>query len=141
MVHSYCVDGTNVVRGRYGYGGTAFQRQEDADAEHLVAALDMLCESLEGSIEVEIFFDGAHRALGGTARNMRVRFTHEVPADDLILDRVRAKRYSGGGGVTVVTGDGELGRRASDEGAGWLRVGPGKGVESVVRAIEKKFSC
>jgi hypothetical protein len=40
-----------------------------------------------------------------------------------------------------VTGDGDLGRKASDEGARWLRVGPGKGVESVVRAIEKRFSC
>lgn len=141
MVHSYCVDGTNVVRGCYGYGGPAFQRQEDADSEHLVAALEQLCESLEGSIEVEVFFDGPHRALGPSARNLRVRFTHEMPADDLILDRVRSRRYSGGGSVTVVTGDGDLGRKASDEGARWLRVGPGKGVESVVRAIEKRFSC
>jgi hypothetical protein len=140
MVHCYCVDGTNVVRGCYGYGGPAFRHQEDADAERLVAALDVLCESLEGSIEVEVFFDGAHRPLGAAARNLRVRFTHEMPADDLILDRVRSRRYAGGGSVTVVTGDGDLGRKAEDEGARWLRLGPGKGVESVVRAIEKRFS-
>jgi hypothetical protein len=141
MVHTFCVDGTNVVRGCYGYGGPEFRQQEDADSELLVASLGVLCESLEGRIEVEVFFDGGQRALRSTARNLRVRFTHEVPADDMILDRVRSKKYSGGGGITVVTGDGDLGRMAAEEGARWQRVGPGQGVESVLHAIEKRFPC
>ena len=135
----YCVDGTNVVRGSFGYGGPDFRAQEDADTERLVASLGVLCESLEGRVEVEVFFDGEPRALRSSAGNLRVSFTRELPADDLILDRVRARSYGGGGSVTVVTGDGELGRKAAEEGARWQRVGPGQGLESVLRAIENGF--
>lgn len=140
MTRSYCVDGTNVVRGCYGYGGPAFQGQEDADSERLVAAFGQLCRELDGEIEVELFFDGKFRALRSSEPNLRVRFTHELPADDLILDRVRSSGYTNAGRVTVVTGDSELGRKASEEGAHWLRVGPGTKLENVLRTIEKRFS-
>jgi hypothetical protein len=140
MVHSYCVDGTNLVRGAFGYGGPDFRRQEDADAERLVAALGILCDSLEGRLEVEVFFDGAFRELRSGSRYLRVRFARDVQADDLILDRVRGSQYAGSGRVTVVTGDGELGRMASDEGARWHRVSAGTSLESVLSAIEKRVS-
>ncbi len=139
MADSYCVDGTNVVRGCYGYAGASFRRQEDADSERLVNAFALLCETLDGRIEVEVFFDGAHRALPSSAANLRVCFTHELPADDLILDRVRSRRYSHAGRVTVVTGDGDLGRKISQEGARWLRVGPGTRLEDLLRSIERRF--
>ena len=139
MSESYCIDGTNVVRGCYGFGGPAFSAQEDADSQRLVSAFGQLCESLDGRIEVEVFFDGAFRSMPSPAGNMRVSFTRELPADDLILDRVRSRKFSGAGRVTVVTGDGELGRTASDEGARWLRVNPGTKLESVLHSIEKRF--
>ena len=140
MVHACCVDGTNVVRGFHGYGGPDFRSQEEADAARLVTALSQLCEALEGRIEVEAFFDGATRPLASRGSNIRVRFTREVSADDLILDRVRSSRYSNSGRVTVVTGDGELGRKAADEGGRWLRVAPRAPLETVLSAIEKRFS-
>lgn len=139
MAESFCVDATNVVRGCYGYGGEAFRRQEDADSERLVSAFALLCETLDGRIEVELFFDGAFRPMRSPASNMRVSFTRELPADDLILDRVRSRRYAGAGRVTVVTGDTELGEKASEEGARWLRVGPGTRLEDLLRSIERRF--
>ena len=139
MADSYCIDGTNVVRGCYGYGGDAFRRQEDADTERLIKAFALLCETLDGRIEVVVFFDGAFRPLPSPASNLRVSFTHELPDDDIILDRVRSRRYSGAGRVTVVTGDGELGRKAGEEGARWLRVGPGTRLEDLLRSIERRF--
>ena len=139
MSDSYCVDGTNMVRGCYGFGGPAFAAQEDADSLRLVAAFGQLCEELEDRIEVEVFFDGAFRSIPSQASNLRVSFTRELPADDIILDRVRSRKFSGAGRVTVVTGDGELGRKVSDEGARWLRVGPGTKLESVLHSIEKRF--
>lgn len=137
MPHSYCVDGTNVVRGSVGYGGPNFRLQEEADTQRLVQAFGQLCNDLDGQIEVELYFDGAFRPLSSPAPNLRLRFTRETPADDLILDRVRVT----GGKVTVVTGDGELGRRISEEGARWLRVNPGTALESVLNAIERRFQC
>lgn len=138
--HVYCVDGTNLVRGGYGYGGAAFREQEEADAQRLVLMLSALCERLGARVEIDVYFDGKFRAAPRGASNLRVRFTHETQADDLILDRVRARAYSGGGGVTVVTGDGELGRQVSDEGGKWLRVSPGQSFESIFSAIERRWT-
>lgn len=138
-VRSFCVDGTNVVRG-YGYAGPAFRDQEDADAQRLIAALAQLCEALGERIEVEVIFDGAFRPWRSPAANLRVRFAQEVQADDLILDRVRSRGFQGGGRVTVVTGDSDLGRKASEEGARWQRVYPGAALESVLRSIESRFA-
>jgi len=140
MAHAYCVDGTNVVRGCHGYGGPEFRGQEEADSERLVAALGQLCKELEDRIEVEVIFDGATRPLAARAPNLRVRFAHECAADDLILDCVRSSRYANTGRVTVVTGDGDLGRKAADEGARWLRVAPREPLETILNAIEKRFS-
>lgn len=138
--HFYCIDGTNLVRGLFGYGGPHFREQENADCERLVAGLGQLCESLGSRVEIEVFFDGERRFGGsGAPDNLRVRFSREAPADELILDRVRANRYGGSGSVTVVTADGELGRRASDEGGRWLRVRPGTPFEAVVNSIEKRL--
>ena len=139
MVRSYCVDGTNLVRSG-GYGGPQFREQEDADTRRLVAALGELCRRLEGQAEVEVFFDGAARAVGAAGPGLTVRFSHETAADELILDRVRSRPYAGGGKVTVVTGDGELGRLAEEEGGTWLRVSPGAPLESVLSRIERRFN-
>ncbi len=139
-IHVYCVDGSNLVRGGYGYGGPAFRAQEDADAERVVAAFSQLCERLGPRVEVDLYFDGAYRGWRASAANLRVLFSREEQADDLILDRVRARAYLGGGSVTVVTGDGELGRRAAQEGGKWLRVGAGQALESVVGAIERRWN-
>lgn len=135
---SFCVDGTNLVRGSHGYGGPEFRAQEDADTRRLVTAFGQLAESLGGRLEVELFFDGNYRPLP-SASGVLVRFTRELAADDLILDRVRGSAYGGEGRVTVVTGDGELGRRAADEGARWMRVSPGTPLENILAAIEKRF--
>lgn len=136
----YCIDGTNVVRVCHGYGGPAFRAQEDADAQRLVEALARLCEGLAGRVEVELYFDGRFRPTARTAAGLRVRFAHEESADDLILDRVRASAHLGEGRATVVTADGELGRRAVEEGGRWQRVSPGAGLEPVLGAIERRFS-
>lgn len=134
----YCVDGTNLVRAGYGYGGPEFREQEDADGERLVALFSRACEALAGRAEVELFFDGAWRGWKSGAANLRLCFTGAMKADELILDRVRARAWTGGR-ATVVTADGELGRKAAEEGGRWQRVTPGAGYEGAVRAIEKRF--
>ncbi|MEK7389730.1 MAG: hypothetical protein AAB036_08525 [Elusimicrobiota bacterium] len=135
-VRLFCVDGTNLVRTAYGYGGTAHSAQEDADTERVAVIFGGLCEDVGGAVEVELFFDGAFRALGGPRPdNFRVSFTRERPADDAILDRVRARCWNGGGSATVVTGDAELGRRAEAEGGKWMRVGRGASAEGVASRI------
>jgi hypothetical protein len=135
----YCVDGTNVVRVCHGYGGPAFRAQEEADALRLVETLALLCESLDGRVEIEVFFDGGFKPWARQARGLRVRFTHETQADELILDRVRASAALGQGKVTVVTADGELGRLVQEEGGRWQRVTPGAGLGPVTGAIQGRF--
>lgn len=136
----YCVDGTNLVRsGGQGYGGPAFRAQEEADEQRLLAALSQLCDALEGGLELELFFDGAFRALRSSSPHLTVRFSRELSADEMILDRVRGKSYAGGGKMTVVTADSELGERVSQEGGRWLRVRPGASLEAVIRGIEGRF--
>lgn len=137
-MRSYCIDGTNLVRGA-DWGGAAFRDQEEADARWLVRALGQVCRQLSGRVEVELFFDGAARPLGPAPSNLRVRFTRETQADEIILDRVRSSRWSAGSAVTVVTGDSELGRRAEEEGGRWQKVGRGAKLEGVLAAIEKRF--
>ncbi|PIR19093.1 MAG: hypothetical protein COV48_03890 [Elusimicrobia bacterium CG11_big_fil_rev_8_21_14_0_20_64_6] len=138
MSRLFCVDGTNLVRTAYGYGGPAYAAQEDADTDRITVIFAQVCEEAGGDIEVELFFDGAFRALGGARPdNFRVSFTHELPADDMILDRVRSRKWSGGGSMTVVTADGDLGRMAESEGGKWLRVGHGAEIESVVRRMTR----
>ena len=139
---SYCVDGTNLVRTSCGYGGPQFRRQEEADAQRLVEGLSRVCEALGGRVEIEVFFDGGDQALRAHAgaANLRVRFAREIEADELILDRVRSRSWSGGGRVTVVTADGELGRRAEEEGGRWLKVRHGSDMIAVFKAIEGRFS-
>lgn len=136
----FCVDGTNLVRTAYGYGGPAHAAQEDSDTERVVAIFGRLCEDAGEAVEVELFFDGAYRSLGGPRPgNFRVSFAREIPADDLILDRVRARAWGGKGRATVVTGDGELGRQAEAEGGKWLRVAPETPPESVAGRIGGRF--
>lgn len=127
------MDGTNLVRTAYGYGGPAHRAQEQADAERLAAILARLCA--DDDLEVELFFDGAVRAMPGGPANFSVRFTRELSADELILDRVRARAWGRGGAVTVVTADGALGRLTRSEGGRWLRVAHGTPPESVADRI------
>ena len=121
-VRLFCVDGTNLVRTAYGYGGPAHAAQEESDSQRLVAIMAQVCEDADGAIEVELFFDGAFRLMPAEGSDrLRVRFTREITADELILDRVRSRAWGGGGAVTVVTADGELGRLTQAEGGKWLR--------------------
>jgi hypothetical protein len=137
-IHLFCIDGTNLVRGSFGYGGPSFQAQEEADSRRLLEIMGQVCAAQEGRIEVEVFFDGASRpAL--SASGLRVSFARDLEADDVILDRVRSKRYAGAGKVTVVTGDAELGAAVCDEGGRWLRVRPGTGLEEVMKSIEGRI--
>ena len=137
-ISNYCVDGTNVVRGVFGYGGPQFRDQEEADSRRLVEALAAVGALFDGQAEIEVFFDGGRRSLGASPlpANLSVRFTEEDRADDRIMDVVRSRRYAHSGRVTVVTADGELGGKVSEEGGRWLRVRPGTPVEGVVGAIE-----
>lgn len=137
----FCVDGTNLVRTAYGYGGPAHQAQELADAERLIAILTQVCAASEGAVEVELFFDGAFSLMTGAGtEGFRVRFTREETADELILERVRARAWGGGGAATVVTADAELGRAVQAEGGKWLRVAHGTPPETVARRIGGRFS-
>jgi len=136
----FCVDGTNLVRTAYGYGGPAHAAQEQSDSEHLAAVFAQICEEAGSGVEVELFFDGPFRGMPGGPANFSVSFTHEVSADELILDRVRAKAWGKTGSVTVVTADGDLGRSAEAEGGRWLRVAHGSSPESVARRIGGRFS-
>src|SRR5438128_10062014 len=105
-VRLFCVDGSNLVRTAYGYGGPAHEAQERADSERVASILASLCEELGGEVEIELFFDGGSRSLPGPRpANFRVSFARDVPADDLILDRVRARAYGGGGAARVVTAE------------------------------------
>ncbi len=136
----FCVDGTNLVRTAYGYGGPAHQAQENADSERLVEIFARLCEEAGSAVEVELFFDGPFRPMPGGPANFRLSFTRETPADDLILDRVRARKWNQGGSTTVVTADVELGETAEAEGGKWMRVAHGSSPESVARRIGGRFS-
>jgi len=142
-VRLYCVDGTNVVRVLWGYGGAEFREQEESDCVTLVESFAVLCRSLAGRAEVEIFFDGEGRRWSRVppeAANLRVRFAWEESADSLILDRVRAGSFGHEGRVTVVTADGELGRRAREEGGRWMTVRAGDGLERLLSSIERRFT-
>lgn len=140
-VQLFCIDGTNLVRGSFGYEGPQFRAQEEADAQRMVMAFGQVCAGIGGRIEIEVYFDGQPRAgLASREAGLSVRFTRELKADDVILDRVSARRYSGEGKVTVVTSDAELGARAKEEGGRWLRVARGAKLETVVAAIEGRFS-
>jgi hypothetical protein len=137
----FCVDGTNLVRTAYGYGGPAHMAQEQSDSEHLAAVFAAVCEEAGGAVEVELFFDGPFRSMPSPCpANFRVSFTRELPADDMILDRVRARKWNQGGSTTVVTADVELGETAEAEGGKWMRVAHGSSPESVARRIGGRFS-
>lgn len=140
MARLFCVDGTNLVRAAYGYGGEAHRAQEQHDGEVLVDAFAGLCERVGAGVEVEVFFDGAFRAMPGGPANLDVTFSREASADELILDRIRAKVWAGSGSVTVVTADTELGRTAQAEGAKWLRAPHGASPLGLVRKIEERFT-
>lgn len=140
MSRLFCVDGTNLVRTAYGYGGPAHAAQEDADTDRITVIFAQLCEDAGGEVEIELFFDGAFRALGGPRPdNFRVSFTREMTADDMILDRVRSRKWSKGGSTTVVTADVELGEMAEAEGGKWMRVGHGSPPEGIARKIGGRF--
>lgn len=141
MARLYCVDGTNLVRSAFGYGGPANLGQERADAEDLVSAFARLCSSVGPGLEVEVFFDGAFWSVASERpENLRVSFSREATADELILDRVRAKAWAGKGTVTVVTADTGLGHAAKAEGAAWLRAPHGVPPTGLLRRIEERFS-
>lgn len=140
MSRLFYVDGTNLVRTAYGYGGPAHAAQEDADTDRIAVIFGQLCEDAGADIEIELFFDGAFRALGGPRPdNFRVSFTREMTADDMILDRVRSRKWSKGGSTTVVTADVELGELAEAEGGKWMQVGHGSPPEGVARRIGGRF--
>lgn len=134
------MDGTNIVRGCYGYGGPQFRKQEESDCRQLLEGLVQACLRFGAGLEIQVYFDGPRRALGSSAlpAGLRVRFADADAADELILDRVRAGSYAGARRVTVVTGDGELGRKAVDEGGRWLRVSRGTNLEGVVGSIARR---
>lgn len=138
MAPTFCIDATNLVRRAYGYGGPAFVSQEDSDARALVAGLARLCEDNPDGLEIEVIFDGPGSSGARAPRpsNLRVRYARESPADELILEQVRALRYQARK-VTVVTADAELGREACAEGGRWLEVHSGAGLTAVVQAIER----
>jgi hypothetical protein len=140
-LETYFFDGTNMVRGCFGYGGPAFRAQEQADGRRLIAALSRLCEDWGERLEAEIFFDGPRQDFVETVIpiNLRVCFSLETEADELILGGVRSRRYKHSGRVTVVTADGELGRKVSQEGGGWLRLRPGLGLEAIISSIERRL--
>jgi hypothetical protein len=136
----FCVDGTNLVRTAYDYRGPGARVQEDADSERLAVIFARLCEEAGGAVEVELFFDGPFRPMPtGRSESFRLSFTREVPADDLILDRIRARKWNGGGSATVVTADVALGEAAEAEGGKWMRVAHGSSPESVARRIGGRF--
>ncbi len=139
-VLKYCVDGTNLVRSAYGYAGPGFEEQEDADASRLIGLLDRLCEDIGPRLEIEVVFDGDRMSWGAGEHpgNLRIRFSHGAPADDLIIDRVRAYAF-GGGKMTVVTADRELGEQAVEEGGRWQRLVPGSGIDGAVKSIRRRF--
>jgi len=138
--HLYCIDGNNLVRGAYGYAGPDFAAQEEADAQRLIKALERTCLLIGDRLEIEVFFDGPHRNLSSRSQNLSVRFTRELKADDIILDRVRARAYSGLGKITVVTADADLGARVKADGGRWQRVPHGAPLEDIIRTIEGRFS-
>jgi hypothetical protein len=139
-VRLYCVDGTNLVRTAYGYGGTAHAKQEDSDTCHLAMIMAKLCRDAGGSLELELFFDGPFRSVvDSPPENLRLTFTRDLVADDLILDRVRSRKWSGGKAVTVVTADAELGRMAEDEGGKWMKVEHGSSPERTAGRIGGRF--
>lgn len=139
-IRLFCIDGTNLVRTAYGYDGSAHSAQEQSDSEHLAEIFAQVCSEAGSAVEVELFFDGPFRAMPSGPANFSVSFTHEVAADDLILDRVRARAWNKGGSTTVVTADGDLGRASETEGGKWLRVSHGSSPESVARRIGGRFS-
>ncbi len=140
-VHLYCIDGNNLVRGAYGYGGPDFRDQEDADAERLIAALERTCQLLGSRVEIEVFFDGPFRQnLSARSTNLSVFFTRDLKADDVIVDRVRARNYAGTNKVTVVTADADLGERVKADGGRWQKIPHGAPLESIIRTIEGRFS-
>ena len=140
MARLFCVDGTNLVRTAYGYGGPAHAAQEDADTDRITVIFAQLCEDAGSEVEIELFFDGAFRSLGGPwPGNLRVTFTREEAADDVILDRVRARSWNGGTATTVVTADVQLGEQAVAEGGKWMRVAHGTPPEGVARKIGGRF--
>ena len=138
----YCVDGTNVVRVLWGYGGDEFREQEESDCVTLVESFAVLSRRLAGRAEFEVFFDGQGRAWkrAPRAEGLRVCFAWDETADSLILDRVRSGSFGHEGRVTVVTADGDLGRRAQEEGGRWLTVRHGERLERVLGSIERRFS-
>lgn len=139
MSRLFCVDGTNLVRTAYGYGGPAHSVQEDADTDRIVVIFAQLCEDAGDTLEIELFFDGAFRTFGGPRPgNFRVSFTREMKADDLILDRVRSRKWNGGK-TTVVTADVELGEASESEGGKWMKVIHGVAPESVAGRIGGRF--
>lgn len=137
----YCIDGTNVVRVLWGYGGEEFREQEESDCVTLVESFSVLGRRLAGKAEFEVFFDGQGRAWkrAPRAEGLCVRFAWDETADSLILDRVRAGSFGHEGRVTVVTADGELGRRAREEGGRWLAVKPEEGLDRLLSGIERRF--
>lgn len=139
MSRLFCVDGTNLVRTAYEYGGPGREAQEDADTDRITAIFARVCEEAGTGVEIELFFDGAFRTLGGPRPdNFRVSFTRELSADELILDRVRSRKWNGGK-TTVVTADVELGETAEAEGGKWMRVEHGSAPEGVARRIGGRF--
>jgi len=143
QVHLYCVDGSNVVRVLWGYGGPEFRAQEESDCVTLVESFGALCRGLPDRLEADIFFDGEGRRWPRAPQspaNLRVRFAWEETADELILDLVRARRWRGGESVTVMTGDAQLGRRAREEGARWVNIRLGDSLERILHNIETRLA-
>jgi len=117
-VRLYLVDGSNAVR-RRDYD-PRFPEMDEARHESFLERVDALAEPLEGSVRIEIFFDGPRRRVFPVSAPVRVRFALDGDADDAILGSAR-HRIRSGKGVVVVTEDGGLAREIESEGGKTLR--------------------
>jgi len=111
-VRTYLVDVTNAVRrGDYDH---RFPEMEEARCRGFVERLATLAGG--AGFMLELVFDGPRRPVGPVGGAVRLRFSGERQADDLILGTVRALRAQGRGAV-VATEDGALRREVEEEGA------------------------
>ncbi|MBI4676757.1 MAG: NYN domain-containing protein [Elusimicrobia bacterium] len=117
-MRTYLVDGSNAVR-RHDYD-PRFPAVEERRTLTWLSRLDRLSGGALGKFQVEVFFDGRARDVGGPYAGLRIRFSAEARADDMILGVVRLLGFSGRGAV-VVTEDGALADEARSEGARVLR--------------------
>lgn len=106
----YLVDGYNVTKSDPATASLSLADQREA----LVARLAVRGIDLLGRGELVVVFDGVS-GMGGNERRgpVEVRYARDVSADELLVRGAEA-------GVTVVSSDAEVARRAKDAGAAVL---------------------